>query len=150
MRRFGDDATTFPVYDIDSNDAGEEPRSANVECFRTPSCSLNSGIEAVMNSEWACNYCNRVHSVDSSKSALEPFRKRCGWTVNTVAKDGDCFYTAVCKAISMNSSMGRSLPEAGVDDNKNSLTVHDLRSAVAAQATSEQLRFYQIFADAKY
>jgi len=128
--------------------------------------------------QWFCPCCRCVHGSDQPKNALAPFRKRCGWYTNAVAKDGDCFYTAVCQAVRMRrrsspqsfsvlpseerkgSSGGESSSAAIVNSEEEAckgdragednvlVMVKALRCAVAARTGMDQLCFYQILAEA--
>jgi hypothetical protein len=99
---------------------------------------------AVFEAQWACHCCRRTHGSDQPNNALAPFRKRCGFFTNAVAKDGDCFYTAVCQATRNFARPARISAEDG-----EQLTVKALRHEVAARASLEQLHHYQICAEAK-
>ena len=41
-----------------------------------------------------CDVCKETHEHES-KSALAPFRRKCGWKFIPISKDGDCFYSCV-------------------------------------------------------
>eukprot|EP00614_Pseudopedinella_elastica_P000156 CAMPEP_0172601810 /NCGR_PEP_ID=MMETSP1068-20121228/21987_1 /TAXON_ID=35684 /ORGANISM="Pseudopedinella elastica, Strain CCMP716" /LENGTH=352 /DNA_ID=CAMNT_0013402947 /DNA_START=59 /DNA_END=1114 /DNA_ORIENTATION=- len=157
---------------------------------------------------WSCGGCRGVHGVaDQPLAALAPFRKRCGWLTNPVDKDGDCFYSSVCRAVATRPGAAlaaahatleawtdappakaakadggrgdgglpgpRSQGGGGADGGAaggaepalspgwnsclgppprmgppgSELTVLHLRGCVAAAASEEQLRFYQIVAE---
>jgi hypothetical protein len=152
-----------PIDGAVAQKASETPSSEpeNLSVSRSP-CQHN-----IFETQWDCCHCSDMHGFDQPVNVLSPFRKRCGWRVHSIAKDGDCFYSSVCHALRYQLSVGRNgssdCNEAtisrGVDgeDNRNDqiepegllLTVKMLRNVVATQASTEQLQFHQIFAEAK-
>ena len=85
-----------------------------------------------------CACCSETHLLERQCSvALAPFRRRCGWSFLPVARDGDCFYHCVSRALN-----------AATSDSEEEVTVANQREMVAEEITEEQLGFYRIQAAA--
>ena len=118
--------------DARSSSAGRLPSSA--------AGAAGSALTGVDDSRsYFCACCRETHLLERQCSvALAPFRRKCGWSFLPVARDGDCFYHCV----------SRALTAAATSESKEELTVANQRDWVAEEITEEQLGFYRIQAAA--
>ena len=94
-------------------------------------CSLYIEVRTMSHRDdaayWHCENCEAVHRL-TSRRALVPFKKKCGYQFVKIPKNGDCFFTSICASIG------------------HTVNVSQLRKLVSDKFGEEHLDFYKILA----
>lgn len=80
---------------------------------------------------WRCKNCDCIHRF-TSRRALLPFRKQCGYRFPKISRDGDCFFTSICTCTT-NHAVSQFRKQVSEKCSKNILDFYRMLAAVGGE-----------------